>query len=168
MRLLTTAILTLSLAATLLNTASGQGLSISPSRIFFNGAPGETVSQTVLFGNTSNKPLSFITRIQDWDRDSLGTKVYYDSSTMPLSNAKWITLSSNAVTVQPGENKQVIVSLTIPADPVETKKLTHSMLFFTQVKEQEPQQKAVAKIGLCFNGGWYTGLLCTQRFESGD
>lgn len=145
MRLLTTAIFTLSLVAMLLNTASGQGFSISPSRIFFSGNPGETVSQTVLFGNTSDKPLSFITRIQDWDRDSLGTKVYYDSNTMPLSNAKWITLSSNAVTVQPGENKQVIVSLTIPA---EAKKLTNSMLFFTQVKEQESPQKVVAKIGL--------------------
>ncbi|KIO78646.1 hypothetical protein TH53_02575 [Pedobacter lusitanus] len=94
---------------------------------FFSGNPGETVSQTVTFGNTSKTTLSFITRIQDWDRDSVGTKIYYDSNTKPLSNAKWITLSSNAVSVQPGENKQVIVSLTIPPD---AKQLTHSMLFF--------------------------------------
>lgn len=148
MRLLTTTIFTLSLVATLFSTVSGQGFSISPSRIFFSGNPGETVSQTVQFANTSGRPLSFITRIQDWERDSLGTKVYYDSNTMPLSNAKWITLSSNNVTVQPGENKQVIVSLNIPADPVKAKKLTNSMLFFTQVKEQEPEQKTAAKIGL--------------------
>ncbi|WP_348619987.1 hypothetical protein [Pedobacter lusitanus] len=144
MRLLT-ALFTLGLATLLLNTASGQGFSISPSRIFFSGNPGETVSQTVTFGNTSKTTLSFITRIQDWDRDSVGTKIYYDSNTKPLSNAKWITLSSNAVSVQPGENKQVIVSLTIPPD---AKQLTHSMLFFTQVKEQEAQQKNAAKIGL--------------------
>ncbi|PIH00830.1 hypothetical protein CS542_03425 [Pedobacter sp. IW39] len=72
--------------------------------------------------------LSFVTRIQDWNRDSLGTKVYYDSNTLPLSNASWLTLSSNNVAVQPGENKQVNVSMTIPAN---ADKLTTSMLFHT-------------------------------------
>ncbi|MBB5636571.1 hypothetical protein HDF26_001940 [Pedobacter cryoconitis] len=144
MRLLTI-LFTLYLAPVLLNPAQGQGFSISPSRIFFTGNPGETVSQTITFGNTSGGVLSFTTRKQDWERDSLGTKVYYDSNTKPLSNAGWITLSSNDVSVQPGENKQVIISLNIPAD---AKKLTSSMLFFTQVREQEAQQKSTAKIGI--------------------
>ncbi|MET4141591.1 hypothetical protein [Pedobacter sp. UYP1] len=144
MRILT-GLFIICLAMTLPDPAKGQGFSISPARIFLTGNPGETVSQTVTFGNTSAGVLSFVTRIQDWNRDSLGTKIYYDSNTLPLSNANWLTLSSNNVAVQPGENKQVNVSMTIPAD---AKKLTTSMLFFTQVKEQEAQQKNVAKVGI--------------------
>lgn len=144
MRLLTI-LLTVFLLSVLLNPVKGQGFSISPSRIFFSGNPGETVTQTITFGNSSDKALSFVSRIQDWDRDSLGNKIYYDSNTLPSSNAKWLTLSGNAVSVQPGENKQIIISLTIPAD---AKKLTNSMLFFTQVKEQEVQQKKTEKIGI--------------------
>ncbi|MGY0038937.1 hypothetical protein [Pedobacter sp. NJ-S-72] len=128
MKVLLTGLFIICLVMTLQDPAKGQGFSISPARIFFTGNPGETISQTVTFGNTSAGTLSFVTRIQDWNRDSLGTKVYYDSNTLPFSNASWLTLSSsNNVAILPGENKQVNVSVTIPAD---AKKLTTSMLFF--------------------------------------
>lgn len=139
-----TIILTLSLVLTLSHTALGQGFSISPSRIFFTGNPGETVTQTITFTNTSPNALSFVTRVQDWKRDSTGTKVYFDNL-LPSSNAKWISLSENAIIIQPGEVKQVIVSLNIPKD---AHKLSHTMLFFTQVKEQQKLQAAKVAIGV--------------------
>jgi len=140
-----TILFTLCLVLALLHTATGQGISISPSRILFTGNSGETVTQTITFGNSSDKPLSFITRQQDWDRDSLGVKKYYEPNSRPSSNAKWITLSASSVTIPPGGSKQVIVSLSIPAD---AKKLTNSMLFFTQVKEQQPKQSEKMSIGI--------------------
>jgi hypothetical protein len=140
-----TILFTFCLVPALLHTAMGQGFSVSPSRITFTGNPGETVSQSVTFSNNSPNALSFINRIQDWDRDSLGNKVYYDSNTRPLSNGKWISLSANSVMIKPGEVKQVIVSLNIPAD---AKKLTHSMIFFTQVKEQQTEQVKGTAIGI--------------------
>ena len=146
MRLSAITLFILCLVPALLNTAMGQGFAISPSRIFFNGNPGETVTQTVTFSNTSASPLSFTTRIQDWKRDSTGNKIYFDSGTQPASNARWITLSTNAIVLQPGENKEVIVSLTIPQD---ARTLTSSMLFFTQMKEQKPiEAGAVAAVGI--------------------
>lgn len=145
MRLSSITLFILCLVPALLNTAMGQGFAISPSRIFFNGNPGETVTKTVTFSNTSAEALSFTTRIQDWTRDSTGNKVYFDSGTQPASNAKWITLSANAIVVQPGENKEVIVSLTIPQD---VKTLTNSMLFFTQLKEQKPAEAGVVGVGI--------------------
>jgi hypothetical protein len=54
----------------------GQGISISPSRIFFNGEPGQTVSQVITFSNTSNAELNFVANLKDWDRDSIGVKKY--------------------------------------------------------------------------------------------
>lgn len=139
-------LLTFCLVFALLHTAKGQGFSVSPSRIIFSGNPGETVTQTITFSNSSSTPLTFVNRVQDWDRDSLGTKVYYDRNTRPLSNANWINLSSNNTVLKAGETKQIIVSLTIPADAA---KLTHSMIFFTQVKDQLPQ--AVTGISLGIN-----------------
>ena len=138
-------LITLCLVPALIHTAMGQGFAISPSRIFMTGNPGETVSQTITFSNTSAAPLSFTTRIQDWNRDSLGTKVYFDSGTLPASNSKWISLSNNAVVVQPGEVKQVIVSLNIPKD---ASVLTNSMLFFTQLKEQQPEKASAVAVGI--------------------
>lgn len=136
---------TFSLVFALLHTAMGQGFSVSPSRITFSGNPGETVTQTITFSNSSSIPLSFVNRIQDWDRDSLGTKVYYDRNTRPLSNANWISLSSNNTAIKSGETKQIIVSLTIPAD---ANKLTHSMIFFTQVKDQPPKPVTGISLGI--------------------
>lgn len=136
---------TFSLVFALLHTAMGQGFSVSPSRITFSGNPGETVTQTITFSNSSATPLSFINRIQDWDRDSTGRKDYYESNTRPLSNAGWINLSSNNTVLKAGETKQVVVSMTIPAD---ANKLTHSIIFFTQVKDQQPQQVTGVSLGI--------------------
>lgn len=137
--------LTLILVPLLVNTAAAQGFSISPSRIVFTGNPGQTVTQPVIFSNSSPNILYFINQVQDWERDSLGTKIYYEGNTRPLSNAKWIGLSSNSVSLKPGEIKQVIVSLTIPA---EARQLTHSMIFFSQVKEQKASSEKGTSIGI--------------------
>lgn len=136
---------TLSLVLILQHTVKGQGFEISPSRVFFGGNPGETVSQTITFTNTSAGPLAFNTRVQDWDRDSTGTKIYYESGSRPQSNAKWLTLSANTIVIPAGESKQVIVSAAIPDT---AKKLSNSMLFFTQVREKKAEKKQVAAVGI--------------------
>jgi len=110
----------------------GQGISISPSRIFFTGEPGQTVSQVITFSNTSNTELSFVANLKDWDRDSIGVKKYYSPGHKEQSNAAWLTLSENTVRLAPGETKSVNLSMTIPKDPV-PQRLSNTMLFFTQV-----------------------------------
>lgn len=117
----------------------GQGISISPSRIFFTGEAGQTVSQPITFSNTSTGTLSFVANLKDWDRDSLGSKRYYATGNNTGSNASWLTLSENTVQLAPGETKVVNLSMTIP-DNMATKRQRHSMLFFTQVKEQKAAQ----------------------------
>lgn len=140
-----TILFTLSLVSALSHTVKGQGFSLSPSRVFFTGNPGETVSQTLTFGNSTKNTLSFVPRIQDFDRDSLGNKVYYAINTKPFSNASWISFSSSSIVIPPGESKQIVVSLNIPAG---SKRLTNSMVFFTQVKEQKPDQIKGTSLGI--------------------
>ncbi|MFU1858085.1 hypothetical protein ACK8HY_13795 [Sphingobacterium sp. NGMCC 1.201703] len=117
----------------------GQGISISPSRIFFTGEAGQTVSQAITFNNSSASTLSFVANLKDWDRDSLGSKRYYTTGNNAGSNASWLTLSENTVQLAPGETKVVNLSMTIPDHPT-TKQQRHCMLFFTQVKEQKAAQ----------------------------
>lgn len=140
-----TILFTLSLVSALSHTAKSQGFSLSPTRLFFTGNPGETISQTLTFGNSTNKTVSYVARIQDFDRDTLGNKVYYDSNTRPSSNASWISFSTSSVVVGPGETKQILVSLNIPAG---SKKLTNSMVFFTQVKEQVQETVKARSFGV--------------------
>jgi hypothetical protein len=145
MRLLTIILFISCLASVLSQTVNGQGFSISPSRVFFRGNPGETVTHALTFANTSSNKLSFVTKIQDWERDSIGNKVYYDSSTRPSSNAKWLSIPGNEITIEPGETKHVILTMVIPTD---ARQLSHSMIFFTQRQEQQPVQAAKAVIGI--------------------
>lgn len=127
-----------------LNTLTyAQGISVSPSRIFFKGEAGQTVSQTISFSNTSTSEFYFVANIKDWDRDSVGVKKYYPIGQRKQSNASWLLLSENAVRLAPGETKNVNLNMTIPHDGTSLV-LTNSMLFFTQVKEQKGElQKGV-------------------------
>lgn len=113
-----------------------QGISVSPSRIFFKGDPGQTVSQVITLSNSSKIPFHFVTTIKDWDRDSLGNKRYFSAGQQGQSNASWLSLNENTVHLAPGETRQVNLSMSIPNDS-KAQKLTNSMLFFTQVKEQQ-------------------------------
>lgn len=131
------------LASTL--DSSAQGFSISPARIFLTGNPGETLSTTINISNSSDQQLSFNTRLQDWDRDSTGTKIYYASGTKPNSNSNWVSLTTNTVTIGPGETIQAALTMHVPNDARAT---TNSMLFFTQIAPQEKNNDPNKKIGI--------------------
>jgi hypothetical protein len=144
-KILLTIIYTFCLVPMFSHNTWGQGFSLSPSRLSFTGNPGETVAQTITVSNTSQSILTFSTRLQDFDRDSLGNKLYYDAGSRPTSNAKWLSLSSTSVRVIPGESKKLNVSMAIPLD---ARSNTQCMLFFTQVKEQSASTGSVKSIGV--------------------
>lgn len=117
-----------------------QGISVSPSRIFFKGEAGQTVSQAITLNNGTASPFHFVTNLKDWDRDSLGVKQYYPEGQRSQSNSSWLTLSDNSIQLAPGETKSVNLTMTIPKDGSKLA-LSNSMLFFTQVKEQKSELK---------------------------
>jgi hypothetical protein len=128
-------------------TGVAQTISVAPSRVFFTGNPGETVTQAISFYNPSADSISFITRIDDWERDSTGVKKYYPGSTLPGSNAENLMLSANTISVPPYSTREVIVSLAIPTVQ-EKNRQTHSMVFFKQVKKQKNGLQPKGSIGL--------------------
>ncbi|MFC6102076.1 COG1470 family protein [Olivibacter domesticus] len=128
-------------------TCFAQGISISPSRIFFKGIPGETVQEMITLTNSSSIPFNFTTGLKDWYRDSIGRKVYSDPGTANHSNSQWLKLSESTINLNPNETKRIAVSLTVPQDS-SANSLTNSMLFFTQMKEQNKVSKERKQLGV--------------------
>lgn len=117
------------------STGMGQGAAVAPSRIFFSGAPGQVFNQLVEISNTGTRPLLFNVSVKDWERDSTGNKVYYKPGTLPASNARWLEVVPRTIEIPPGSKKSVTVMMRVPDTSAG---VTNSMLFFTQVVEQQP------------------------------
>lgn len=139
------------LAALTLTAGNGkaQGISVTPSRMFFSGMPGQAAVRQLELYNTGQGRLAFNTSVKDWLRDSTGNKVYYDAGKLPTSNATWLEVVPNTIDLGPGEKKTVTVTLHVPATPAAGKSVTNSMLFFTQVNEQQAfTSEKESKIGI--------------------
>src|SRR5690606_5431562 len=120
------------------NSMDAQGLSMSPTRLFFSGHPGETVTQTVRFGNSSDKDYYLSIHYKDWYRDQYGNKIYADPGTLEYSNVSWISTIESTIQIPAGSSREVQVTLQIPED-TSTSAVTNSMMFFTQLPDQEDQ-----------------------------
>jgi hypothetical protein len=114
-----------------------QEISVSPARIFFNEAGSTpTHSQQVLLHNSSSEAVIFKSSLSDWKRDSLGNKIYYPASSQPLSNASWVEVQPNIVSIPAHSKQEITVILHVPAGASTKPDLTHSMLFLTQLNAQ--------------------------------
>jgi len=125
-----------------------QGVSISPSRIFFSAKSGETMQEKLLISNSSNKEYFFQISLKDWKRDSLGRKLFSEPGTSPTSNARWVEMEEgNIVRIGPNQKKEVRVSLKHP-DSLQQPRFSNSMLFFTQFTPQSDTLQEVGKMGV--------------------
>ncbi len=120
------------------NAVYSQGLVFSPMRVFFTNAAGQSSSQSIEVRNTGTEQLVLNTSLQDWYRDSLGNKVYSAAGTLPGSNAEWIKVFPEQLTIAPQESKQISVSMNVPADA--SQKVSNCMLFLTQINAQKPSK----------------------------
>lgn len=129
---------------------SAQGISMSPTRLFFTGNPGETISLPVMMSNNSEVEYVFNINTKDWKRELDGTKVYSDAGTLENSNAFWISTIESSIALPAKSDREVMVTMTIPLD-ASTSEVANSMLFFTQIGKQldvAEQQKGIGIIAL--------------------
>lgn len=128
-------------------SANAQGISISPTRMFYNGTPGQTLVQTVTVTNGSSRPLTFNTSTKDWYRDETGEKIYVDPNTLPKSNSAWISTTEPLFTVEAGTSRDIPVTLQIP-EQASSSNVTNSMLFFSQISQQADNYQGGVGIGI--------------------
>lgn len=110
------------------------GFQVSPGKVFFRQTAGQQQSQAITVSNTSGSPMALKCSFIDWVRDSMGNKVYAEPGTYRHSNSRYAKIFPDMFTLQPGETRNIEVSLLLP-DGADTA-VTNSMLFITQVEEK--------------------------------
>lgn len=128
-------------------SVNAQGISISPTRMFYSGIPGQTLVQNVTVTNGSSRPLTFNTSTKDWYRDETGEKIYVDANTLPKSNSAWISTSEPLFTVEAGASRNIPVTLQVP-ELASANEVTNSMLFFSQIGQQADNYQGGVGIGI--------------------
>ncbi len=124
-----------------------QSISMSPTRLFFTGNPGEKVTKTVTLQNSSDKDYVFNLNYKDWVREEDGNKVYLEAGSSKISNASWVSTLENTVTVPAKSTKEIVVTMQIPANASQSA-VTNSMLFFTQLPQQADKARVQNGIGI--------------------
>jgi hypothetical protein len=111
------------------------GISVSPSRLYYNNTGTGAKTQKVIISNPNDKPLQVGVSVSDWAYDSLGNNRIVDAGKLPNSCAGAVkVLEGSFFTLKPHEEKQLTVQFSSAAlkksaiDPYHT-----AMLFFTQL-----------------------------------
>lgn len=133
------------LAVSFINGYS-QGITVSPTRLFFSGSQGSNLTETVTITNDSKVAFIFKASLSDWYRDSIGQKVYSNPGTLKKSNASWLQLSETNITILPGESKQLNVRMSVPENTENV--VTNSMLMLTQIAVQDDEYIKNNNIGI--------------------
>ena len=124
-----------------------QGVSMSPTRLFFTGNPGEVVSEKVVLQNGSENDYIFNINVKDWNRKEDGTKVYFEGGILKQSGTAWISTLETNINLPAKSTQEVLVTMRIPAD-ASTVEMSNSMLFFTQIGKQTDELKLDKGIGI--------------------
>jgi hypothetical protein len=111
------------------------GISVSPPRVYYSLDPGETGSQKVLVSNVSKEhPLNISLTFGDWKYDDRGNNLMFPPDSLDNSCAGWLSLPGGTyITLEPGENREIDLIMTVPAEPGSDVNVQTAMLFVTQM-----------------------------------
>jgi hypothetical protein len=109
------AIITVVLAALFASSsASAQSLTLSPAVVPLGGKPGQSTHQRLTLLNGTHLPLAFAVRAKDVVVQG-GKRQFIDAGDLAGSVAATAVFSDTAVSLQPGEERSIDVTLTLPA-----------------------------------------------------
>ena len=95
-------------------SASAQSLTLSPAVVPLAGKPGQSTQQRVTLFNGTHLPLAFVVRAKDVIVHA-GQRQFVEAGDLAGSVAATAVLSTSSVSLQPGEERSVDVTLTLPA-----------------------------------------------------
>jgi len=94
---------------------SKQAISIGPNTLDFKIERGKSGKQIIRVVNNKPRLYKFTFFARDWDIDSMGKSIHFDSAGKePFSCAKWVTFDNPYVEVDAGQTKEVIVTMNVP------------------------------------------------------
>jgi len=111
------------------------GISVSPPRVYYTLNPGETGSQKVLISNVSKEHLLNLSlTFGDWKYDTYGNNLMFPPDSLNNSCAGWLSVPSGTyITLDPGENREIDLTMTVPTGLSSDANVQTAMLFVTQM-----------------------------------
>lgn len=116
--------------------ASAQvGLSVSPPRVYYTLANGESGIQKLLINNISKEhPLDLAITLGDWEYDDYGNNLMFPPDSLDNSSASWISLPGGTyLSLKPGESREIEVMMSVPTILQSESDVQTAMLYVTQM-----------------------------------
>lgn len=120
-----------------------QDFEVAPVVLNFNADPGEIQQFKVTIRNHANIKQAFTFSLGDFEIDENGKKNRMAAGTSKRSCADWVTISPALVELNPNEEREVTVIMTVPKDKPSSK---WSMIYVQSADEQDqrPVDKQLA------------------------
>lgn len=93
-----------------------QDFEVAPVVLNFNANPGEIQEASVTIRNHANIRQSFTFNLGDFEVGQEGNKTRLPAGTSKRSCADWITVSPSFIELNPNEERQITVIMTVPKD----------------------------------------------------
>jgi len=129
------------------SNGQAQGISSSPSRIYFTLQNGLSGTQHLKVSNPGSRPLSLGISVGDWNYDSLGNNKMYESGTIKSSCAQWLkVLPGSYFTLQPGAEQNLTIEINVPVNADTSMKVHTAMIYLTQLNASDSKSKQGAAL----------------------
>ncbi|WP_367913824.1 molecular chaperone [Leadbetterella sp. DM7] len=151
------------------------GISVSPPRVYFETAPGQTAVEKVSITNASKSTvLDLSISLADWAYNENGDNLILPADSLSNSFAKWVTISEGSYfSLKPEETRDLTINVNIPAivDPKTT--VYTALLFVTQMNPVDDVNAQGSQIKLSVRSGIKlycrpTGLAKVKKLEITD
>lgn len=132
------------------------GVSVSPPRLYFESNPGQSNRQKVMITNVSaTHTMDLAVSLGDWQYNELGENIMYPADSLATSCASWVTISKkdSYFSLQPGENKEIEVTLTVPNTFTNEVPVHTGMLYVTQMNPIDDVDNKGANIKVSVRSG---------------
>ncbi len=119
----------------ILCTFAQTGISVSPPRLYFETGPGNTSTRKVTVSNASKTTvLDLSVSLGDWAYDEKGGNLILPPDSLRNSFASWVTVTEGSYfSLEPGESKDLTVSVTVPIGVDASIPVYTALLFITQM-----------------------------------
>lgn len=137
-------------------TYAQTGVSVSPPRLYFETDPGQSSTQKILVSNVSiNNTLELAVSLGDWEYSNKGENLMFPADSLDTSCASWVSIKTedNYFSLQPGEAKEIDVTLTTPNTLTGETPVHTAMLYVTQMNPIDDVDSQGANIKVSVRSG---------------
>ncbi len=113
--------------------AMGQNFELTPATLDFNAEPGESQTKFIQIKNHANTAETFILNVSDYNVNAKGKGEYLEAGSLKQSIADWLSIAPIFFELQPNEEKEIAVTLQMPADEYGSK---WGVIFVRTAQEQ--------------------------------